>query len=180
MSQRPYQRSQQDLDTPRLRLAWVREDMLRALIAGPAEFEALTGWPVAEAYMDFPGALEFSLDQWVTGAADPEYWMYLILKDDCVIGLCGYKGGPGQNADETVEVGYSIAPEHQGRGYATEATAALVAKAVLDSRVRGVVACTLGEVNASCRVLEKNGFRKIANIVDPEEGTIWKWRIDLR
>lgn len=169
-----------DLETARLRLVWVREDMLRALITGPEEFRALTGWPVAEAYMDFPGALEFSLDQWLTRGADPRYWMYLILRENQVIGVIGYKGGPARTRDATVEIGYSIAPACQGQGFATEATAALVRKAAADPAVTGVIACTLGEFNASCRVLEKNGFTKVGEIVDPEEGNIWKWRVNPR
>ena len=172
--------STHDILTERLRLAWVREDMLRALIVGSAGFQELTGWPVAEAYVDFPGALEYSLDQWETGAADPRYWMYLIVLENQVIGLIGYKGGPAQSSDSTVEIGYSIAPEHQNHGYATEAAGALVKNAAGNPSITGVLACTLGEPNASCRVLEKNGFRKIGEIADPDEGTIWKWRVSLR
>lgn len=178
----PLQQPYPDIVTTRLKLVWMREDMLRALIAGPEAFTALTGWGVAEAYMDFPGALEYSLDQWVTGAADPEYWMYLALlparpgSPAEVIGLIGYKGGPGQSADGSVEIGYSIAPEHQSRGYATEAAEALVSRTLADPAVRAVEACTLAERNASCRVLEKNGFTISEIINDPHEGSLWKWR----
>src|SRR5438046_10001249 len=40
-----------------------------------------------------------------------------------VVGGCGFKGPPG--ADGAVEIAYGVAPEHQGKGYATEAAAAL-------------------------------------------------------
>jgi RimJ/RimL family protein N-acetyltransferase len=44
-----------------------------------------------------------------------------------VVGTCGFKGPPG--ADGTVEIAYGVAPDQQGKGYATEAAEALVAYA---------------------------------------------------
>jgi len=36
-------------------------------------------------------------------------------------------------------------------------------------------------VNASTRVLEKCGFRKIANTVDPENNLpVWRWKKEIR
>lgn len=170
--------SARDLQTARLRLIWLREGMLRALIVGTSEFTELTGWTVAEEYMDFPGALEFSLEQWEQGVADPDYWMYLTLLEGPVpevIGLIGFKGGPDARA--SVEIGYSMAPQHRNLGYATEATECLTGKAMRDPRVKVVMACTLAEVNASTRVLEKNGFRLVEEITDPEEGSILRWEL---
>src|SRR3954471_16288420 len=40
-----------------------------------------------------------------------------------VIGSCGYKAPPGPDA--VVEIAYGVDPDHQGRGYATEAARAL-------------------------------------------------------
>lgn len=172
---------ERDIATERLRLIWVRPELLIALISGPANFTALTGWPVAEAYMDFPGALEFSLEQWESGAADPDFWMYLMLlpaagntSEGEVIGLIGYKGGPQPATGNRVEIGYSVAPAHQNCGYATEATAAIVDRA-FRHEVESVTACTLAEQNSSCRVLERNGFSMVEELADPEEGTIWRW-----
>jgi RimJ/RimL family protein N-acetyltransferase len=55
-------------------------------------------------------------------------------------------------------VGYTIAPEHQGKGYATEAVGALVDRLVADGVHR--VTATLDPDNlASARVLERCGFR---------------------
>src|ERR1700691_5150286 len=41
---------------------------------------------------------------------------------DAKIGTCGFKGPAG--ADGTVEIAYGVAPDHQGKGYATEAAEA--------------------------------------------------------
>ena len=44
-----------------------------------------------------------------------------------------------------------------------------------DSAVRLVRAHTLPERNASTRVLEKNGFRLVGPVVDPEDGPVFRW-----
>ena len=75
-----------------------------------------------------------------------------------LIGTVGYKGPP---ADGTVEVGYGIVREHQRRGYATEATEALIARAFEFSEVTRVIAETLPELTASIGVLEKCGFHRV-------------------
>jgi len=90
-----------------------------------------------------------------------------------VIGKAGFKGPPGE--DGVVEIAYGVAPDHQGKGYATEAAQALVAYAWRSGRVRVVRAHTLPEPNASTRVLTKCGFRNIGEVIDPEDGRVWRW-----
>jgi len=66
-------------------------------------------------------------------------------------------------------------PDYQGKGYATEAAQALVDYGFSDSRVRVVIAHTLPESNASGRVLTKCGFKHIGEVIDPEDGLVWRW-----
>jgi len=89
------------------------------------------------------------------------------------IGTCGFKGPPGIGG--VVEIAYGVDVEHQGRGYATEAAEALVAVAFDDERVHRVRAHTLPEANGSTRVLTKCGFRCVGEVVDPEDGLVWRW-----
>lgn len=63
---------------------------------------------------------------------------------------------------------------------ATAAVAQMVQRAFDDPLIRAVDAHTLGEVNASTRVLEKSLFRKVAEVVDPNDGPIWQWRRERR
>ncbi|MBD0327516.1 MAG: GNAT family N-acetyltransferase, partial [Pyrinomonadaceae bacterium] len=77
------------------------------------------------------------------------------------IGGCGFKGKPA--ADGTVEIGYSMLPEFQCAGYATEAAGALVRWAFSHAEVARVIAETYPELRPSIRVLEKNGFRFIGD-----------------
>lgn len=90
-----------------------------------------------------------------------------------VIGACGYKGPP--TADGVVEIAYGVAPEHQGRGYATEAAQALVSFAFETAAVDRVCAHTKPEHTASGRVLERSGFACLGQVVDPEDGVVWQW-----
>ena len=78
-----------------------------------------------------------------------------------VIGGVGYKGLPG--ADGAVEIGYSMLPEFQRSGYATEVAGALVRRAFAEPRVTRVIAETYPELRPSIRVLEKNNFRFVGD-----------------
>lgn len=108
-------------------------------------------------------------------SADPWIHGFTLVRrvDEAVVGSCGFKGPP--TPEGVVEIAYGVAPEYQGRGYATEAAEALVAYAFSISEVRAVWAHTLPEENASTRVLAKCGFRRIGEVVDPEDGPVWRW-----
>lgn len=75
-----------------------------------------------------------------------------------------------------VEIAYSIAPEYQGKGYATEAAAALIAIARREPAVQLICAHTLAERNASTRVLEKCGLRKVGEAIE-DDVPIWRWEL---
>jgi RimJ/RimL family protein N-acetyltransferase len=94
-------------------------------------------------------------------------------RDNINVGQAGFTKPPA--ADGVVEIAYGVAPAYQGKGLATEAAQALVAFAFSSGRVRVVRAHTLPEANASTRVLTKCGFQHIGEVVDPEDGLIWKW-----
>ena len=90
-----------------------------------------------------------------------------------VIGMAAFKGPPDDQG--MVEIAYGIVAEYQGRGYATEAAEALVAFAFASERVSVVRAHTLAQPNASTRVLTKCGFAFLGEVVDPEDGPVWRW-----
>jgi ribosomal-protein-alanine N-acetyltransferase len=133
-----------------------------------AAIEAMTPADRAELSADWLALLHASTsaDEWTHGFS-------LVLRDsDTVVGSAGFKGPP---ADGVVEIAYGLSPEYQGRGYATEAAEALTAYAFSSGKVRVVRAHTLPESNASTRVLTKCGFHRIGEVIDPEDGLVWRW-----
>ena len=108
--------------------------------------------------------------------ADPwEFGFAVIHKiDNMLIGMGGFAASP--SSEGVAEIAYGIAPNYQGRGYATEVANALIDFALRDPRVKTICAHTLAETNASTRVLEKCGFRKVGEMTDPEDGVpVWRW-----
>ena len=106
--------------------------------------------------------------------ADP--WVHgfrLVHRDTgIVVGTCGFKSPP---VDGVVEIAYGIVPDQQNKGYATEAAQALLAHALQAGGVRIVRAHTLPHANASNRVLARCGFRNVGEVIDPEDGRVWRF-----
>jgi len=110
-------------------------------------------------------------------AAGPDPWVlgYFVFdrQSNTRIGSGGFKGEPG--SDGVVEIAYGIDEPHQRRGYATETAMALTAFAFSDPRVRLVCAHTLPDGVASARVLEKCGFARVPDVIDPIDGLVWRF-----
>jgi [ribosomal protein S5]-alanine N-acetyltransferase len=155
---------------------------LRALIRSETEFEDTAGLRVADgireqmlsASVDFMARLE--------NGKQPDPWQFgfaiIHQVENVLIGTCGFPGPPDPVG--VAEIAYGIASAYQGRGYATEAARALIEFATKDPRVETIRAHTLAETNASTRVLQKCGLKKIGDAVDPENGLpVWRWERPL-
>ncbi len=94
-----------------------------------------------------------------------------------VVGSCAFKGPPDENG--VVEIAYGVHPEQQRRGYAREAAAALVTFA-LGAGATLVRAHTRPENDASAGVLLACGFERKGEVVDPEDGLVWRWELAPR
>ncbi len=167
------------IETVHLRLIPYSPDHLLALIEGDERFEERFTLPASEGLRAFIVSDEVS-PVWLerlraSSAADPWVHGFAVVHRESrsVIGNVGFKGPPDEVG--MVEIAYGIVPAFQGRGYATEAAEAGVAFAFGNGRVRLVRAHTLPTPNASTRVLEKCGFKHTGEIVDPEDGFLWRW-----
>ncbi len=109
-------------------------------------------------------------------SADMDPWVHgfrVVRADSGVaVGACMFKGPPVAGV---VEIAYGIDPDQQGKGYATEAARALVDYARKSGAVSLVIAHTLPESTASQRVLAKCGFRHVGEVMDPEDGLVWRF-----
>ena len=153
---------------------------LRALIASSDRYETLFGVPPAEGLREFIVSEEVSPEYLaqLEAATKADPWTHgfalVHISDQVVVGMGGFKGPPG--AENLVEIAYGVVPSYQNKGLATEAARALVRFAFASGRgIRVVRAHTLPEPNASTRVLTKCGFARVGEVLDPEDGPVWRW-----
>lgn len=73
----------------------------------------------------------------------------------------------GWTRESDLELGYRLKRAAWGKGYATEASAALVAPALADPEVTCVVAAALAPNRASWRVMEKLGMSRVREFAIP-------------
>ena len=106
---------------------------------------------------------------------DPRPLAWLIADGDEAVGMTSFTR---READGRYEIGYGIAPAHEGRGVMTAAIAALLPMLCADGH-RGLTAATSVDNPGSQRVLEKNGFEHQGTRDDPEDGLLNLWAIDL-
>jgi [ribosomal protein S5]-alanine N-acetyltransferase len=129
--------------------------------------------------MDAATRAQISADWWAKfeQSAFEDPWVHgfsLLLPDGTNVGIGSFKGPP---ANGVVEIAYAILPQHQGRGYATAAARAMLDYAFGSAEVCMVIAHTLPDGAASQRVLQKAGFRHAGEVVDPEDGLVWRFEI---
>ena len=152
------------IDTARLTLIPATGPLVQAEIEGRDTFsqflEAIVpeNWPpelLADALALFLEKLEHHPEMagWLSW-----YWV-LREKERILVGCGGFKGPP--RPDGSVEIGYSVLPQYQRCGYASEAIGGLVDWAFAHGKVSYVIAETAPENKPSIRLLEKLGFRAV-------------------
>lgn len=104
---------------------------------------------------------------------EPGYGFWYILTDGRLVGMCGYKGPPDPMG--TVEIGYSVVEAEQRKGYGSAAIACLVARAFRDGRVWSLAGETLPQLEASQKVMIRNGFKLVGSRPDAEVGEILRF-----
>lgn len=90
-------------------------------------------------------------------------WFQFALEDKAGGGFAGDCGLRIVETDiRLAQIGYTIAPSRWGNGLATEAVSALIAYAFGNFDIHRITASVDPQNLASCRVLEKVGFRREA------------------
>jgi len=166
--------------TRRLTLIPATVPLARAELRDRAAFAELLGAVVPDAWPpeSTVDALPLFLG-WLETAPDRVGWFgwYAVLRDGLAAGsvLVGGGGFLGPPKDGTVQMGYSVLPDFQRRGYATEIVRGLATWAFVQPGVEVIAAETEWVNPASVRVLERNGFRATGTASEAE-GT----RFELR
>lgn len=114
----------------------------------------------------------------VRASADDAIWVTRIIVDaqtGAIVGRAGFHGPPDENG--MIEVSYSIDPLCRRRGHARAALKIMLDVAAGDARVK-VVRASISPTNvASMRVVTKNGFKKVGEQWDDEDGLEKIWEV---
>ncbi|MGE7624927.1 GNAT family N-acetyltransferase [Viridibacillus sp. NPDC096237] len=149
-----------ELNTERLKLIPLNPENLKLLIDNQREMEIKLSLNESEEFLseDLKLALKFRLSKvmedqqnyiWYTN------WLVVSSDKNCVVGGIMLKGRP--NEDGEIVIGYYTIPEHQGKGYMTEAVNNIKSWLLNQPEVMFVIADTDKNNIASHRVLEKSG-----------------------
>ena len=160
--------------TERLRLIPATEAHLRASLQGRESLATVIGatipssWPPE--HFD-EAAVRFTLDWLRKHPRDVQWGFYYIElpgtngATGTLIGAGGFKGAP--DSDGIVEIGYSVLPDFQRKGYALEAVNGWIQFAFAQPKVQMICAHTLANGAPSIGVLKKAGFRPVGRGHDP-------------
>lgn len=148
------------IDTSRLKIYAASQEQMETFIAAqPVDV-------LKAAYTEMLDGCLLHPDQWEWYAI----WM-IELKDGTHIGELCFKG---LTENGIAEIGYGIAEDYEGCGYATEAVLALTDWALMQSCVMCVMAETEESNIASQKVLNKAGFMPTGEM--GEEGPLFARR----
>jgi RimJ/RimL family protein N-acetyltransferase len=148
-----------EIVTPRLRLRPFRADDLPAFVAyrSAPDVARYQSWDPTYSMADAEGLLS---SQEGVEFGQPGVWMQLAATErdgDALLGDCAVH--VLDNVPATAEVGVTFAPEHQGRGFASEALAAVVGRLFEDVGMGRIYAEADARNVAVHRLLERLGFR---------------------
>ena len=129
------------------------EPLYRRLGKDPAMAQ-YSGWnPYATLEM-----AEDTVRRFIDGYKDAHVYSWVMDVDDVVIGTIGAY----DHQDGRIEVGFSVVPGWQGRGYATEALRKVLEYLTENEGISCVTAWCAADNAASGRVLEKAGMRLVS------------------
>lgn len=162
------------LETPRLRLTALTRDALQAWVDGDAgrlrqETGVFFGTPPTCPPL-FEDDLPRFRDRMAETPQELGWWVWLVSRreDARAVGVCGLGGRP--DGQGTAVLGYSVYSEMEGRGYATEASRAVMDWALSQPGVTRVRATVPAWNQASVAVARKLGMVEIGRDPNPEVG----------
>ena len=135
------------------------EELYKFFGRDPAMYE-YSGWnPYAT-----PEMAQQTVRDFIRQYDDPHFYSWVIDVDDVLVGTIGAY----DYADGCIEVGLSVIPDWQGRGYATEALKRVLAYLTENEGISCVTAWCAAENTGSRRVMEKAGMQ----LARTEKGTL--------
>ena len=161
--------------TDRLRLTVLDLAAVESLLAGDSQrLEAATGarfrWPAPPPYI--AEALSDVCERLRLRPEEAPWWTWLIVREDTgeAVGSVALGGPP--DASGAVLVGYTVYPEHEGHGFATEAVRGMIGWAFRQPGVREVRALAPVWNTPALRVAENVGMRPVGSGEDDDVGEV--------
>lgn len=164
------------IQTKRLDLIPLSPAILRAALERDRnKMGRLLGASVSQSWEIRRGAMELRLRQLEANPALQPWLMRGIVLRSAgqLIGDIGFHSEPFStpaSAPKTVELGYGVMEAWRRRGFAQEATEALIQWACTEHRVHRFVLSISPENQASQALATKLNFRKIGSQIDEEDG----------
>lgn len=145
------------LRTKRLLLREVTEKDVQAIHAYQSDARYLRFYPATTRLLEESREFVARLIAWQQERPRSKFQLGIVLvAENRLIGNCGIRK-PAASAS-VAELGYEIAPDYWGHGYATEAAQAMLDMAFNELRLERVYASCVAENTASAHVLEKLGL----------------------
>lgn len=144
----------------------------------------LDDWPAVHAFASDPTTMAFMPEgvmddaqtrQFIAEHCSDEsrYYAAELLAEDRLIGYLPFH--PWYSA-RIYEIGWVLHPDYQGKGYATEAAAALLAHGFTTLGLHRVIATCQPQNPASWRIMEKLGMRREGHLrqcIERPDGIWW-------
>jgi RimJ/RimL family protein N-acetyltransferase len=160
-----------------IQLVRLHQDLEQALARDAGYIEALSHGDWARLAAVVHRVVGRTIDTTPVSVDELQWDGYFVVDEGSreLVGSCAFKTPPTD--DGTVEIAYFTYPGFERRGYATAMARKLIELASGSPVVRRIVAHTLAETSASTRVLEKVGMTLAGEVMDPEDGRVWRWEM---
>lgn len=113
-----------------------------------------------------------SIDFYKRVGFNPPWICYYATENNELVGCAAFKGKP---VNGTVEIAYGTFEKCSNQGVGTRICNTLVNLSLKTDPTIRITARTLPENNYSTRILLKNKFQFLGNVIDPEDGDVWEW-----
>lgn len=166
--------SQLKIVTQRLVLREFLEEDWAAVLAYQQDDRYLRYYPWTERTEGDARSFVQTFIEWQCEVPRRRFQLAVTLKDfGTLIGNCGIRRKPDSGWE--ADIGYELAPEYWGQGYATEAARALVHFGFGGLGLERISSWCIADNAASARVLERLGFRQEGRLRSSEyfKGRWW-------
>jgi len=167
------------LETDRLALRWATEDDAPFFLEllNDADWIRFIG---DRGVRTIDGARGYIADKLTSSYTRHGFGLYVATEKSSGerVGICGLIR---RATLPDVDVGYALLPRHRGKGYALEATRAVIDHGRETFGLRRLVAITIPENRDSIRVLERAGmtFERIVRMPDDDDDlALYAWEAD--